>query len=93
MVSLKRLLTKPRRYEYSWKLKTIIKVKKDMIEQEIDKQISKSVSHIVYVKDYLYSNFQPPSNSSLKTRLAVDKVKTCTGDGVGVVMQNKPSCY
>ena len=27
------------------------------------------------------------------TRLAVDKVKPCTGDGVGVVMQNKPSWY
>ena len=24
-----------------------------------------------------------------KTRLAVDKVKPCTGDGVGVVMQKK----
>ena len=27
------------------------------------------------------------------TRLAVDKVKPCTGDGVGVVMQKKPSWY
>ena len=27
------------------------------------------------------------------TRLAVDKVKPCTGYGVGVVMQNKPSLF
>ena len=27
------------------------------------------------------------------TRLAVEKVKPCTGDDVGVVMQKKPSWY
>ena len=42
--------------------------------------------HKCFIRDLCLSN--------VVTRLAVGKVKPCTGYGVGVVMQNKPSwCY